>query len=38
MKRILANDGIAEDGKKLLEEAGYEVVTEKIPKTSLAEK
>lgn len=36
MIRILANDGIAEDGKSLLEEAGYEVVTEKVAQEDLA--
>lgn len=36
MIRILANDGIAEDGKMLLEEAGYEVVTEKVAQEDLA--
>ncbi|PHI18490.1 3-phosphoglycerate dehydrogenase [Lewinellaceae bacterium SD302] len=36
MIRILANDGIAEDGKTLLEEAGYEVVTEKVAQEDLA--
>jgi D-3-phosphoglycerate dehydrogenase len=35
MKRILANDGIAEDGKKILEEAGFEVVTDKIAQDDL---
>lgn len=35
MIRILANDGIAEDGKTLLEEAGYEVVTEKVAQEDL---
>lgn len=36
MIRILANDGIAADGKTLLEEAGYEVVTEKVAQEDLA--
>lgn len=36
MIRILANDGIAEDGKTLLEEAGYEVVTDKVAQDDLA--
>lgn len=36
MIRILANDGIADDGKALLEEAGYEVVIEKIAQDDLA--
>lgn len=35
MIRILANDGIAEDGKLLLEEAGFEVVTEKVAQEDL---
>jgi D-3-phosphoglycerate dehydrogenase / 2-oxoglutarate reductase len=34
--RILANDGIAEDGKALLENAGFEVITEKIAQENLA--
>jgi len=34
--RILANDGIAADGKALLEQAGFEVVTEKIAQEDLA--
>ncbi len=38
MIRILANDGIHQDGKTLLEEAGYEVVTTKIPQEELMEK
>lgn len=37
MIRILANDGIQEDGKTLLEEAGYQVDTEKVPQDKLAE-
>ena len=36
--RILANDGIAEDGKTLLEKAGFTVITEKIPQEELASK
>ncbi len=36
MIRILANDGIHPDGKLLLEEAGYEVITEKVPQELLA--
>lgn len=36
MVRILANDDIHPDGKLLLEEAGYEVVTDKIPQADLA--
>ena len=35
MIRILANDGIAPNGKKLLEDAGYEVVTDKIAQDDL---
>ncbi|MEL6276333.1 MAG: D-2-hydroxyacid dehydrogenase [Bacteroidota bacterium] len=35
MIRILANDGIAADGKTLLEEAGYEVITEKVAQEDL---
>ena len=34
--RILANDGIADDGKALLEQAGFTVITEKIPQEELA--
>jgi D-3-phosphoglycerate dehydrogenase / 2-oxoglutarate reductase len=37
MTKILANDGIAENGKKLLEENGIEVVTEHIPQEKLSE-
>ncbi len=37
MVRILANDGIHPDGKTLLEEAGYEVDTQKVPQEKLAE-
>jgi D-3-phosphoglycerate dehydrogenase / 2-oxoglutarate reductase len=36
MIKILANDDIHPDGKLLLEEAGYEVVTDKIPQADLA--
>ncbi|MEM9835988.1 MAG: D-2-hydroxyacid dehydrogenase [Bacteroidota bacterium] len=36
MIRILANDGIAADGKLLLEEAGFEVVTEKVAQEDLS--
>ncbi|GHE34512.1 D-2-hydroxyacid dehydrogenase [Sphingobacterium griseoflavum] len=36
--RILANDGIDTAGKKLLEEAGFEVDTNHIPQDELAEK
>lgn len=35
MIRILANDGIADDGKSLLEEAGFEVVTDKVAQEDL---
>ena len=35
MIKILANDGIEADGKTLLEEAGYEVDTEKVPQEDL---
>lgn len=38
MIKILANDGIHPDGKTLLEEAGYQVDTDKIPQDQLAEK
>ncbi|CAH0998759.1 Hydroxypyruvate reductase [Neolewinella maritima] len=38
MIRILANDGIAASGKRLLEDAGYEVVTDKIPQDELITK
>jgi len=34
--RVLANDGIAADGKALLEQAGFEVITETIPQQELA--
>lgn len=36
-KKILANDGIDAAGKALLEKAGFEVVTEKVPQEKLAE-
>jgi D-3-phosphoglycerate dehydrogenase len=36
MIRILVNDGIHPDGKLLLEEAGYDVVTDKIAQEDLA--
>ncbi|MEQ1744672.1 MAG: D-2-hydroxyacid dehydrogenase [Saprospiraceae bacterium] len=36
MIKILANDGIHPDGKLLLEEANYHVVTDKIPQEELA--
>lgn len=35
--KILANDGIAPIGKKQLEEAGFEVVTENVPQEQLIE-
>ena len=35
MIKILANDGIHPDGLTLLEEAGYQVDTEKIPQEDL---
>jgi D-3-phosphoglycerate dehydrogenase len=38
MIKVLANDGISEDGKLLLEEAGFEVDTNKIPQEELATK
>lgn len=38
MKKILANDGIDARGKKLLEEAGFVVLTEKVEQDKLAEK
>lgn len=37
MIKILANDGIHPDGKLLLEEAGYEVDTNKVPQEELAQ-
>jgi D-3-phosphoglycerate dehydrogenase len=33
--KILANDGISALGKSLLEEAGYEVITDKVPQEEL---
>jgi D-3-phosphoglycerate dehydrogenase / 2-oxoglutarate reductase len=36
MIRILANDGIHPDGRLLLEESGYEVITDNIPQNELA--
>lgn len=36
-KRILANDGIDAKGKELLEKAGFEVLTEKVPQEKLAD-
>lgn len=35
MRKILANDGIHPIGKKILEESGFEVITEKIPQQDL---
>lgn len=37
MKRILANDGIDEVGKSILEKAGFELLTKKIPQDELVE-
>lgn len=37
MKKILANDGMEEEGIKLLEKAGFIVVTEKVEQDELAE-
>ena len=37
MTRILANDGITIGGKEALEQAGFEVVTERIPQEDLME-
>jgi D-3-phosphoglycerate dehydrogenase len=34
---VLANDGIAAEGKSMLEEQGFEVDTEKVPQDQLAE-
>ena len=36
MKRILANDGIDDTGKSMLEAAGYEVITTKVAQDDLA--
>jgi len=36
MKKILANDGIDEQGKKILEDAGFTVITEKVAQENLA--
>lgn len=36
--KILANDGISEEGKKALEAAGYVVVTDKVDQADLASK
>src|SRR5690349_1399474 len=35
-KKILANDGIDAVGKKMLEQAGYSVITDKVPQEKLA--
>ena len=35
-KKILANDGIDDKGKMLLEKAGFTVVTEKVAQENLA--
>lgn len=35
--KVLANDGISNSGKKLLEQAGFTVVTEKVAQENLAE-
>ena len=37
-KRVLANDGIDAAGKSLLEAAGFEVITDKIAQSELADK
>lgn len=37
MIKILANDGIDANGKKILEQAGFTVITEKIPQDKLHE-
>jgi D-3-phosphoglycerate dehydrogenase / 2-oxoglutarate reductase len=37
MIKILANDGIHPDGQLLLEEAGFQVDTTKVPQDKLAE-
>jgi D-3-phosphoglycerate dehydrogenase len=34
--KILANDGISDLGKQLLEEAGFTVITEKVAQEELA--
>jgi D-3-phosphoglycerate dehydrogenase len=36
--KILANDGISEEGKKALEQAGYIVITDKVDQNELASK
>ena len=35
--KILANDGISDEGKKALEKAGYQVITEKVAQENLAQ-
>ena len=37
MRKILANDGMEAEGIKLLEKAGFMVITEKVPQDMLAE-
>ena len=37
-KRVLANDGIDAAGKSMLEAAGFEVITDKIAQSELADK
>ena len=37
MRKILANDGMEDAGIKLLEKAGFIVVTDKVPQDELAE-
>ena len=37
MKKILANDGIDEMGKSILEKAGFKVITEKVSQDKLAQ-
>jgi D-3-phosphoglycerate dehydrogenase / 2-oxoglutarate reductase len=37
MKKVLANDGMEEEGIKLLENAGFIVITENVPQAELAE-
>ncbi len=37
MKKILANDGMEQEGIKLLENAGFIVITENVPQTELAD-
>lgn len=36
--KVLANDGLAKDGIAILEKAGHEVITDKIPQEELASK